>query len=129
MPEDNAATNLVDQFIMDEIESVPHLEALLLFWRIRPRSWTLSELSHALYLDAASTRQILDDITRRGLIALDEVSNCWKYAEAPDRDGLVDQVNKAYQAELIRISRMIHSKQSTPIREFAKAFRFNKGGG
>jgi hypothetical protein len=128
MPEEIAAKNPVDQFIMDEIDSVPHLEALLLLWRNRPRSWTLLQLSGSLYLDEASTRRILNDLTRRGLTGLDQDSNSWKYAESPDQDDMVDRVDKTYQAELIRVSRMIHSKQSAPIREFAKAFRFNKDG-
>ena len=40
----------VDQFIVNEIESVPHLEALLLLWNTRPRQWPMDEMAKALYV-------------------------------------------------------------------------------
>lgn len=127
MNEDNSTKQLVDQFIVDQVESVPHLEALLLLWSARPRSWSLTEMTKSLYLDAGVTRAIMDDLLRRGLIVQSGgVANSWEYATNPDRDRLIELVDKTYQAELIRISRLIHSKRSTSIQEFARAFRFKK---
>ena len=40
----------VDQFILGHIESVSHLEALLLVWRSRPKMWTVDELALLLYV-------------------------------------------------------------------------------
>lgn len=127
MNEENTTNQLVDRFIADEIESVPHLEALLLFWRTRPRSWPLMDMAKALYLEAGTTREILDDIAQRGLIVPSaDLPPAWEYASDPARDYLIGQVDRAYQTELIRISRMIHSKRPGPMREFARAFRFTK---
>jgi hypothetical protein len=125
--EDNNTRQSVDQFIVEQIESVPHLEALLLLWKAWPRSWSLLEMTKSLYLAAGVTQDILDDLTRRGLLAKSGTgTNEWQYASEPDRDLLINQVDKTYRAELIRISRLIHSKRSTPIQEFARAFRFKK---
>jgi len=126
MSEETNSKQPVDRFIIDQMESVPHLEALLLFWRARPRSWSLGEMSKSLYLDAGTTQGILGDLLQRGLIIQSGGPNAWEYSSGPDRDRLIEQVDRTYQSELIRISRLIHSKRSTPIQEFAKAFRFKK---
>jgi hypothetical protein len=38
----------VDLFIEKQIETVPHLEVLLLIWRGRPKAWIPSEMASAL---------------------------------------------------------------------------------
>jgi len=127
MSEENTTKQLVDQFIVEQVESVPHLEALLLLWRASPRSWSLVEMTKSLYLETGVTENILDDLVRRGLLVKSIAgTNEWQYSSEPDRDLLVKQVDKTYRTELIRISRLIHSKRSTPIQEFARAFRFKK---
>jgi len=128
MREDSPGQELVDEFILKEIETVPHLEALLLIWRSRPRRWSLDEMGRALFLDAKATTPILDDLARRGLIVLAaaEAGRSWEYATEEDRDRLMLQVEVAYRNELIRISRMIHAKAPAAVREFARAFRFKK---
>jgi hypothetical protein len=127
MSEENNTKQLVDQFIFEQIESVPHLEALLLLWRASPRSWSLAEMTKSLYLETGVTENILDDLVRRGLLVKSASgTNEWQYASEPGRDLLIQRVDKTYRAELIRISRLIHSKRSTHIQEFARAFRFKK---
>jgi hypothetical protein len=43
-----------------------------------------------------------------------------------DRDQLVEQVEKTYRREVVRISNMIHSKPAASLREFARAFRLKR---
>ena len=43
-----------------------------------------------------------------------------------EKDRLMELVETAYRKELMRISRMIHSKAPAAVREFARAFRFTK---
>ena len=117
-------SNEVDQFIRDEIDSVPHLEALLLAWNSHPRRWSEEEMARALYLPPENARAILDDLVRRRLIATSE--GIYYYSEEPERDRLIGWVDSAYRRELIRISRFIHSKPPAAVREFARAFRLKK---
>ena len=115
----------VDQFLIREIDTVPHLEALLLLWNSRPKRWNVVQMAHGLFLDADTARAILLDLQRRALIVGegDEIFGC---DPDPDKDRLLAAVDAAYRTELIRISRLIHSKASASIREFARAFRFKK---
>jgi DNA-binding IclR family transcriptional regulator len=124
MPEDNQANRQVDQFILDEIDSVPHLEALLLFWKRRPHGWSVEEMAHSLYISVETTHAILQDLRQRGMVTVEEE----RYSFDPNfRQGsLMEELDRTYRRELVRISRMIHSKASPAVREFARAFKFTK---
>lgn len=45
----------VFRFILDEIDTVPHLEALLLLWNSRPKQRAEEELSERLFYSRGST--------------------------------------------------------------------------
>jgi predicted ArsR family transcriptional regulator len=116
----------VDRFLLERIETVPHLEALLLLWNSRPKIWSADAVADALYVSQDAARQILEDLLRQNLIAMSgSPSDCFYESEAA-RDRLVGLVDLAYRRELIRITRLIHSKPSAAIREFARAFRLRK---
>lgn len=116
----------VDRFVLDEIDSVPHLEALLLLWTSRPQSWSDEEMGKRLYLENSAALAILDDLQRRGLVAVVAGDSRQFRYESGERDGLVAAVEAAYQRDLIRISTMIHRKAPQAVLEFARAFRFTK---
>lgn len=122
--EQNSRRLDVDRFILDEIDSVPHLEALLLLWNRRPKEWPVEELAALLYLPQERTRQILEDLQQRTLVVL-TASGCI-YNPAQTCDPLMEEIDKIWRRELVRVSNMIHSKASPSVREFARAFRFKK---
>ncbi|MGH9501756.1 MAG: hypothetical protein ACRD20_02790 [Terriglobales bacterium] len=120
----------VRQFIVDQVDSVPHLEALLLLWNSRPQSWRPDELARRLYVNSEVAKSLLEDLARQGLIELDASPERYCYRdERDDRSRLIGLVDKTYRREIIRISTLIHSKPSLPLRDFARAFRFTKDGG
>lgn len=124
MPEEYLQRREIDQFILDEIDSVPHLEALLLLWNQRPKAWPLPEMAAALYIPPDQTLPIMQDLTRRGLA--DFESGHYLYRDTPERNDLIGKVDRMYRREVVRISTMIHSKPSASVRAFARAFRFKK---
>lgn len=124
MPEANQANQQVDQFILEEIDSVPHLEALLLFWRQRQHRWPIEEMAHSLYISVEATQAILQDLKQRGMVTWDD--ECYSYDPTFRHGNLMEEVDRTYRRELVRISRMIHSKASPAVREFARAFKFKK---
>lgn len=120
----NPANLQVDDFILREIESVPHLEALLLLFNSRPRQWSGEELARALYIPKESAQEIVEDLKQRGL--LKEESGAYSYNTDSIHNGLIQQVDRTYRRELLRVSKMIHAKAPSSVREFARAFRFKK---
>lgn len=116
------------EFILENIDSVPHLEALVLLWNSRPAGWTQDELASRLYVPQQKVAEILSDLTRLGfIIKADEIPVRYRYiAGSTDKDRAMMQVDAVYRRDLVRISTMIHSKTSPAVRDFARAFRFKK---
>jgi DNA-binding MarR family transcriptional regulator len=68
MTESPVSEDKVYTFVLDQIETVPHLEALLLLWNSRPQPWTVENLAKRLYISTEIVDALLDDLARRGLI-------------------------------------------------------------
>lgn len=124
MENDNPHGPEVDRFILSEIDTVPHIEALLLLYNSRPKPWSFEELAGALYIPLDRTRVIAHDLSQRGAILI--ASGSCSYNHAYIHDGLMAAIDQTYRRELVRITNMIHSKASSAVREFARAFRLKK---
>ncbi len=59
----------VYEFILENIDTVPHLEALVLLWNSRPVWWTCEELATRLYVPMDKVTQLLRDLVRMELLA------------------------------------------------------------
>jgi sugar-specific transcriptional regulator TrmB len=115
-------------FILQHIDSVPHLEALILLWNSRPVGWTCEELATRLYIPSEKVGDLLRDLVRLQWVS-ESHSLPARYSYLPRseaQDEMMRQVDAAYRRDLVRISTMIHSKASSAVREFARAFRFKK---
>ncbi len=116
------------QFIYDKIDSVPHLEALLLLWNSRPANWSPEGLSKRLYVNQNFARQLLEDLAREGIV-VEVPGSAGQYCyetKSEDRNQLIELLDVAYRKQVVRISTIIHSKASSAVRDFARAFRFTK---
>ena len=115
----------VEQFLLAAIDTVPHLEALLLIFQSPDTVWTVEDLAARIYVDNPQAAAVLDDLTRRKLIARVEQSPP-KYqflATSPAQTELLHKVAQAYRTQLVQVARFIHSKPSASVRDFARAFR------
>jgi hypothetical protein len=116
------------QFLHQNIDSVPHLESMILLWNSRPVGWTEEELASRLYIAPEQVSEVLRDLMRLQIVQ--EIDGLpLKYSYLPrseEQDDLMRAIDNAYRRDLVRISTMIHSKASSPVREFAKAFRFKR---
>ena len=131
MTEHEHISHDVDHFLRNQIDTVPHLEALLLLWNSRPKPWSAEDMAKGLFVASETAKEILDDLARQRLIAAEAVSGAfesYRYEPEPDRDQLIASVDSTYRRQMIRVSRLIHSKPSAAIREFARAFRLKKEG-
>ena len=128
MAESDQEQRRVDEFILEKIDSVAHLEALLLLWNSRPRQWSPEEMASRLYVETKTARQLLADLQRSDLIAaVSSSSESYSYeTRSEDGDQLIGLVDTTYRFQVIRISNLIHSKGSSAVRDFARAFRFTK---
>ena len=47
----------VDQFLQDQIDTVPHLEALLLLWNSRPKPWSVVDMADGLFVAPEAAKE------------------------------------------------------------------------
>ena len=124
----NQEEDEVYQFIFENIDSVPHLEALLLLWNSRPAKWSPEDLAKRLYIQRNAARDLLQDLNREEIIApVAETAEQFYYqTKSPEMDRLIGRVDETYRKQIVRVSTLIHSKASSAVRDFARAFRFTK---
>lgn len=116
------------RFLTEKIDSVPHLEALLLLWEAAPQGFTVTAMAAQLYVPVERARDILRDLVQYKLVDVEHNSEThYRYRSEWDSDGqLMPAVVNAYRKHLISITSFIHSKASRAVREFARAFELKK---
>lgn len=129
MPDPTPAdVDQVLRFVLDQIDSVPELEALLLLWQNRPAAWKAADIARRLYIVRDQAQALLVDLSRKGMVAIDpERADSYRYeSRSAERDELMARTEAVYRRQIVRISTLIHSKPSSAVRDFARAFRFTK---
>jgi hypothetical protein len=120
-----AIPNEVEQFLLAAIDTVPHLEGLLLIFQNPTTIWSVEALAARIYVGNPQAAVVLEDLTRRQLITrLEQPPPQYQFiARSPEQTELLNKVAQAYRTQLVQVARFIHSKPSTSVRDFARAFR------
>ena len=128
MPDGFPTREQIDRFLVDKIDSVPQLEALLLIWRNRPRQWSCDQIARDLYISPELAEVELNHLVHQGLIlsSPDRPERFSLNLDPEDRPLMLTAVDEMYRRELVRISNLIHAKAPRAMRDFARAFRFKK---
>ena len=116
------------QFLAERIDTVPQLEALLLLWENPQRLWSEDEVAARIYVDRAVAATILQALQRQQLVT-NEAEPVPRYRYNPQWDAsgeVMAEVAAAYRRHLVQLATFIHSRASTAVREFARAFDFKK---
>lgn len=115
------------RFIAKNIDSVPHLEALILLWENPKQVWTQDTIAERIYVSSNDAGAILKDLQQRKLIALqqDDVPQ-FQLDPAWDSSSTMVELVHTYRRHLVRIATFIHSNSPSAVREFARAFDFKK---
>ncbi|HEY6980469.1 hypothetical protein [Reyranella sp.] len=111
-------------FILEHIESVAQLEALLLLRREAKREWNAESAARWLYVPQSVAADVLARLRADGLL----VSNHHRYRYAPatpELSRMVDRLAETYSRALIPVTNIIHNNPLR-LRKFADAFRFRK---
>ena len=115
----------VQRLIAERLDSIPELEAVLLFREDSARAWTAEEAGRRLYVSTPVAAHILSTLGQRGFLV--ERDDLYRYApESDELAAAVDQLSVAYRRRLVDVTHMVHSKPSRNVREFADAFRFRR---
>jgi hypothetical protein len=118
----------IAQFIVEKIDSVAQLEALLLLRSCPEEKWSVRALSRRLYITEKETADVLAHLQIHGL-AINKTGEPLLYQYQPSSIELqqkVDRLAEIYARHLLPITNLIHSKPKTRVQEFADAFKFRK---
>jgi len=116
----------VRRLLLDRIDSVPELEAVLLLRDYRPQEWTEQEVGQRLYVSNAVATYVLSQLVDRGFFR--RVGQKYAFAPAdPELERDVEDLARTYTSHLIEVTQLIHGKPSLSVRQFADAFRLRGG--
>jgi hypothetical protein len=121
---DDPVPDDVRRFILEHIDSVAQLEALLLLRKHGERSWSAQDVAGRLYIGAVAAGDILAQLAGEGLCATGDGFYRYEPGDA-DRRILIDRLANTYALYLIAVTNLIHEKPLR-IRQFADAFKFRK---
>jgi hypothetical protein len=115
----------VRRLILEAIDSVPELEALLLLRDTPGKSWTPDTASARLYVSKTVAAYTLDVLSKRGF--LEEKPDGFMYRPfTPALAEAVDALARTYAASLVPVTQLIHTKPGPSVQDFARAFRLRK---
>jgi hypothetical protein len=119
----------VRAFLLQHIDSIAQLEALLLLRADPTFTWSAEKLAKRLYINAEETAAVLEHLAAHGFLAtLPDLPDSYHYHPVSDAVAhMVDQVAELYAKYLIPVTHLIHSKPRSRVQEFADAFKLRKG--
>jgi hypothetical protein len=111
-------------FILRHIDSVAHLEALLLLRTKPDYSWEVPAVAARLYIGEQQAAEVLAQLYGERLLACE--NHLYRYSgQSPQTLSMIDRLAESYAKQLIPVTNLIHGKPRR-IRQFADAFKFRK---
>lgn len=124
MNSNDAISADVREFLIECIDSVAQLEALLLLRGTPQQSWDVPSVAGRLFISNEEAGQILSSLVACELVTTD--GTIFRYESSDrERQDLIERVSQSYSRFLIPVTKLIHDK-SGRIRKFADAFKFRK---
>ncbi len=118
----------VERFILEHVESVAHLEALLLLRRQAPAELDAEAVGRELRIDPAWAAAALRELARCGLLT-ERARSAPVYGYAPRTPELAETIAtlvQIYGARPVQVVSLIFSKPNPNVLGFAEAFRLRK---
>lgn len=115
-------------FILEQIDSVAELEALMILRNDPRRRWTADALAKRLYSNRKQASDVLARLHSNRLITLNG-DHPPQYNYQPQTDEaqtLVSRLAEIYRTHLVPVTNLIHSKARFRVQEFADAFDLRK---
>ena len=116
----------IQDFVLRHIDSIAHMEALLMLRRDEAQAWAPEAVAARLYIAPADAAAVLERLAALGLLRK-EVEGFRYGCAAPEAHEMVDRLASLYASHLIPITNLIHAKRENRIQQFADAFKLRKG--
>ena len=117
----------IKHFIVNNIDSVGQLEALLLLRGNPDQEWSAEAVARRLYISEQMVVPMLLALGKNGLIDANGTPLSYRYQPKSDELGqMIDRLVEIYGKHLVPVTNLIHTKPRNRIQEFADAFKLRK---
>ncbi|AGK56941.1 hypothetical protein HYPDE_26293 [Hyphomicrobium denitrificans 1NES1] len=100
----------VGEFIVTHIDSVIHLEALMLLHDAPSQAWTAATMANRIYVSEATADAVLNRLEERGLIHA-QCGGLYMFGiHDSNLAALIDMLAEAYRRHLVPVTNLIHSR-------------------
>ena len=116
----------VARFILDRIDSIAQLEAVLLLRQSPDTWWEYKQVADRLYISEEQCAPVLDGLCRQDLLICmtEQPRPVYRYRPATgDLREMVDRLAYYYSKHLVPVSNLVHAKAQMRMEQFADAFR------
>jgi hypothetical protein len=112
------------------LPSIPHLEAIVLFYRSPNEVWKSELLATRLYVPQRTAMRIMSDLCALGICSHSE-NDAEQFVYKPESEllsNLITSLVDYYAKNLIEVTNLIHARTNTQekAQEFANAFIWRK---
>ena len=115
----------IKRFIIRSIESIPHLEAVLLLHYDPKIEWDAKMMSQRLYISEKRSMDVLNDLCAAGFAAISEVNHSYSYHPiSRELSDLIARLVDIYSKNLIEVTNLIHFKTNKQAQQFGDAFKW-----
>ncbi|OQW33431.1 MAG: hypothetical protein A4E19_03255 [Nitrospira sp. SG-bin1] len=117
----------VARFVLDRIDSIAQLEAVLLLRQSPDTWWECKQVADRLYISEEQCAPVLEELCRQGLLVCMKEQPPPSYRYRPDTGDLremVDRLAYYYSKHLVPVSNLVHAKAQMRMEQFADAFKF-----
>ena len=114
----------IKRFILTSIDSVPHLEAVLLMRYDQEMNWDAKIIAQKLYISPKKAQEILDELCASNFIKRDTPSTYCYEPNSFELKNILDDVADIYAKNLIEVTKLIHSKTDKQAQQFGDAFKW-----
>ena len=122
----------IRRFILTSVPSVPYLEALLLLRQDPDVEWDVRRVAARLYVSERQAAEVLSALAAAGIAHGEDRGDTALVRYAPVTAELgerLDALARAYSANLVGVTSLIHSRTDKRAQQFADAFRLRKDSG
>jgi hypothetical protein len=118
----------VRRFLLNRIDSIAHLEALLLLRENADTDWSVPAVAARLYLQPEEVAPLLSRLCADNfLVMTDAQAVQYRYRpSSADLSAIADRVAHEYAKHLVPITKLIHDKPRLRVQQFADAFKIRK---
>jgi predicted transcriptional regulator len=116
----------VKSFLTEMIESVAHLEVLLMLLSYPEKKFSAADVSRELRSNTHSATNQLNHLSQKGLLKSHD-NNCFQYAPlTPEMDEKVKQLYDVYKEMPVAVVTWIYEKPQNKLKDFSDAFKLKK---